>query len=212
MPRPSQFERFLKQFPDTQRSDIEREVLRARDSKAAHEFLKSKLQYQHSYDSIKSWRQARSKGLHGLSQQSAEVAQKAATLPQEVDPVGCAMDLAVRLNSLCNRLVDVLQAHEWIEPGESRLSPKQASQLISALPSLIRASSGVVVEMHRIRAEIDQKSLMLATIEELAIDWRQMLEFDNPELVPLLESAAQVTRARLELDRPTLLEKVTDCN
>jgi hypothetical protein len=33
------------------------------------------------------------------------------------------------------------------------------------------------------------------------------MEHDNPELVPLLESAAAVTKARLELDRPSLLEE-----
>ncbi len=210
MPRPSRLEAFLKSFPQDQRSDIEGEIFRCNDSKSAHLFLKTRHKYKGSYDSVKHWRQSRSsKGVEGLGQQATEIAQMAARMPLEPNPVASSMDLALRLNSLCHRLLGVLERHDWVEFGEDRLSPKQASQLVSCLPALVRASSGVVLEMHRIRVEIDQKSLMLATIEELAIDWRQMLEFDNPELVPLLESAAQVTRARLELDRSSLLEKVT---
>lgn len=207
MPRPSQFERFVKQFPDTQRSDIEREVLRCRDSKSAHEFLKNKYQYRFSYDSVKSWRQSRSKGLDGLSQQSAQAAQKAATLSQEVDPVGCAMDLAVRLNNLCNRIVDVLEAHQWIEPGELHLSPKQASQLAATLPSLVRASSGVILELHKVKTDIDRRSFALAVLEEFRQDCDRVLQHENPELIPVIDSIGAVTRNRLQLDCPSLLEQ-----
>lgn len=211
MPRPSRLEAFLKSFPEDQRSDIEGEILRCSDSKSAHLFLKSHYRYKGSYDSVKHWRQSRSsKGIEGLGQQATEIAQTAARMPLEANPVASSMDLALRLNNLCHRLLGVLEEHNWVEPGELRLTPKQASQLVSCLPGLVRASSGVILEMHRVKAEIDQKTLMLATIEELAVDWRQMLEHDNPELVPLLESAAQVTKARLELNRSSVLEEVTD--
>lgn len=211
MPRPSRLEAFLKSFPEDQRSDIEGEILRCNDSKSAHLFLKSRYRYRGSYDSVKHWRTTRSsKGVEGLGQQATEIAQMAARMPLEPNPVASSMDLALRLNNLCHRLLGVLEQHDWVEPGEVRLSAKQASQLVSSLPGLLRASSGTILEMHRIRAEIDQKTLMLATIEELAVDWRQMVEHDNPELLPLLESAAQITRARLELNRSSLLEEVTD--
>jgi hypothetical protein len=208
MPRPSRLEAFLKFFPEDQRSDIEGEILRCSDSKSAHLFLKSRYKYRGSYDSVKFWRKARSsKGVEGLGQQATEIAQMATRMPLESNPVASSMDLALRLNNLCHRLLGVLEQHDWVEPGEFRLTPKQASQLVSCLPGLVRASSGVILEMHRVQTEIDQKTLMLATIEELAIDWRQMLEHDNPELLPLLESAAQITKARLELSRSSLLER-----
>lgn len=211
MPRPSRLEAFLKSFPEDQRSDIEGEILRCSDSKSAYLFLKSRYRYKGSYDSVKHWRQTRSsKGVEGLGQQATEIAQTAARMPLEANPVASSMDLALRLNNLCHRLLGVLEQHDWVEPGELRLTPKQASQLVSCLPSLVRASNGVILEMHRVKAEIDQKTLMLATIEELAVDWRQMVEHDNPELLPLLESAAQVTKARLELNRSSVLEEVTD--
>lgn len=211
MPRPSRLEAFLKSFPEDQRSDIEGEILRCNDSKSAHLFLKSRHKYKGSYDSVKYWRKARSsKGFEGLGQQATEIAQMATRMTLEPNPVASSMDLALRLNSLCHRLLGVLEQHNWLEPGEDRLSAKQASQLVSCLPGLMRASGGIILEMHRVRGEIDQKTLMLATIEELAVDWRQMVEHDNPELLPLLESAAQITKARLELNRSSLLEEVTD--
>ncbi len=207
MPRPSQFERFLKQFPDTQRSDIEREVLRARDSKAAHEFLKNKFQYRFSYDSVKSWRQSRSKGLEGLSQQSSEVAAMAARVPLESDPIASVMSLAQELNSLCVSLTALLQGHQWLEPGEIRLSNREAAKILGALPSLARASAGSIVEMSRVKAELDQRGFALAILEEFSQDWQQALAADNPELIGLFESIARITKARLELDRPSALEQ-----
>lgn len=207
MPRPSKFEQFLKQFPDAQRRDIESEVLRCRDSKAAHEFLKNQFKYKFSYDSIKHWRGLRSKGLEGLSQQSSEVARKAATLPQEVDPVSCTMGLALRLNNLCNRLVDVLEAHDWIEPGEARLSPRQAVQLATSLPSLVRASSNVILELHKVKSDMDRRAFALAVLEEFKQDCHRVLQHENEELIPLIENIGAVTKSRLELDTPSLLEE-----
>jgi hypothetical protein len=145
--------------------------------------------------------------LDGLSQQSAQVAQKAATLPQEVDPVGCAMDLAVRLNNLCNRLVDVLETHQWIEPGELHLSPKQASQLAATLPSLVRASTGCILELHKIKADVDRRSFALAILEEFRQDCHRVLQHENGELIPLIDSIGAVTKNRLQLDCPSLLEQ-----
>ena len=209
MPRPSRLEAFLKSFPESHRGGIEREVLRCPDSKAAHIFLKGRYKYKGSYDSVKNWRQSRlDRGeIDRMSDQSSKVAGMASRIPLEGDPMAAVMNLAQELNSLCMNLTALLQRHEWLEPGEIRLSNREASKILGALPSLARASAGSLVEMSRVKAELDQRGFALAILEEFSQDWHQALAADNPELIGLFESVSQITRARLELDRSSVLEE-----
>jgi hypothetical protein len=125
----------------------------------------------------------------------------------EADPIQGAIDLSVRLNSLCDSLVTLLQNHSWVEEGELKLSNRDAVKLLGIVPSLCRASSGVLIDLHRVNDAVDRKAVVTATIEELKEDWRRSLELDNPELVPLLDTVSQITLARLEADQVSLLEK-----
>lgn len=209
MPRPSRLEAFLKSFPESHRGDIEGEILKCRDSKSAHTFLKGRYRYKGSYDSVKNWRQARldRREIDRMSDQSSKIADAAARMPLESDPIASAMSLAQELNSLCVSLTALLQGHQWLEPGETRLSNREAAKILGALPSLARASAGSIVEMSRIKVEVDRRVFALAMLEEFALDWKQMFQHDNPELVPLVDSAAAVTKARLGLDRLSVLEQ-----
>jgi uncharacterized protein YjiS (DUF1127 family) len=209
MPRPSRLEAFLKSFPESHRGDIEGEILKYRDSKSAHTFLKCRYKYKGSYDSVKNWRQARldRREIERMSDQSSKIADAAAKMPLESDPIGSIMLLAQQLNSLCVSLTALLQRHQWLEFGETCLDNREALKILGALPSLARASAGSILEMHRVRAEIDQKALMLGTIHALSEDWQQALLADNPELIGLFESVARITKARLEIDRATVLEQ-----
>ncbi len=91
--------------------------------------------------------------------------------------------------------------------GEIRLSNREAAKILGALPSLARASAGSIVEMSRVKSELDQRSFALGIIEELSQDWQQALAADNPELIGLFESVTKITKARLQLDRLSLLEQ-----
>lgn len=209
MPRPSRLEAFLKSFPESHRGDIEGEILKCRDSKSAHTFLKGRYKYKGSYDSVKNWRQARleRREIDRLSHQSSKIANAAARMPVESDPIASAMNLAQELNSLCASLTALLQRHEWFEDGEVRLNNREAAKILTALPSLARAANSSIFEAHTIKGEIDQRAFALAILAEFGEDWRRTLEHENSELIPMFQEISAITKSRLDLDRPTLLEQ-----
>lgn len=208
MPRPSRLEAFLKSFAENQRGDIEREILRCADSKAAHTFLKARYKYRGSYDSVKNWRQSRlDRGeIDRVSDQASRITAIAAKMPLESDPIASVMSLAQELNCLCIGLTALLQQHQWLEPGETRLSNREAGKILGTLAGLTRASTGTILEMARLEGEFDKKAFALGLFSELAEDWRRTLEHDNPELICLLEPIVEVTKSRLQIDRSSLLE------
>jgi hypothetical protein len=210
MPKPSALQQFLNKFSPERKHELERQIRSAPDAKTAYSELK-RIGYRRSYDTVLNWRSNQAKGRADHIQRSAEVVSSAASASAlNVDPVESCMNLAIQLNTLCSSLTTLLQAHQWLEPGELRLSSGQAVKILTALPSLNRAASSTILEMSRIRVGIDEKALCLATIEELRKDWQQTLEADNPELIGVFEDVARVTRARLEIDSESLLERALD--
>jgi hypothetical protein len=207
MAQPSRLQKFLDKIPQDRRLEIERQIRLAPTTKAAFDILKS-FQYPYSYDSVKTWRLNQAKGRVEQVQRSADVIASIALRSElAADPIKGAMDLSVRLNSLCDSLVTLLQNHSWVEDGELKLNSRDALKLLSVLPGLCRASSGVLIDMHRVNDALDRKAVVTATIEELKEDWRKSLEADNPELVPLLETVSAITLARLDADQLSLLER-----
>jgi hypothetical protein len=96
---------------------------------------------------------------------------------------------------------------QWITRVTSyRLSNRDAAKILAVLPSLNRAAAGTIIEMGRVRAKLDEKSLCLAVIEEVRQDWERTLSGDNPELISVFEDVAKITRSRLEMDTDSLLE------
>lgn len=207
MGRQSIVDAWLGKFPKERQKEIEQKIRSAPTIRIAHEELK-KLKFRGSYDAVQTWRAKDAKGRsEGLSDQASKVTAMAARVPLGADPIADVVNLAQELNSLCLNLTAILQRHEWLEPGEIRLSNREAAKILSALPTLARASSGTVLEMHRVRGEFDRKIFALSVLSELSEDWRRTLEHENPEMVPLLDSIANITKARLELDQPSLLEE-----
>jgi hypothetical protein len=210
MPRTSVLQAFLDKFPEERRVELEKRIRSAPTIKEAYLELKG-LKYRGSYDSVQFWRANDARGRIENVQRSADaVAGTASRQSAESDPIEAAMVLANELNSLCSSLVGLLQKHEWLEPGEVRLSNREAAKILTAIPAVSRAASGTLVEMVRVRAKLDERALCLALIEELRTDWERILTADNPELIPVFEDVARVTRARLEIDSESLLERVLE--
>lgn len=207
MGRQSIVDAWLGKFPKERQKEIEQKIRSAPTIRIAHEELKN-LKFRGSYDAVQTWRAKDAKGRsEGLSDQASKVTAMAARVPLENDPIASVMSLAQELNSLCMNLTALLQCHQWLEPGEVRLSNREAAKILGALPSLARASAGSIVEMSRVKAELDQRCFALAILEEFSHDWQQALAADNPELIGLFENVARITKARLELDRPSVLEQ-----
>jgi hypothetical protein len=207
MPRPSSLQQFINKFPVERRHELERQVKSAPSAKAAYEELR-RLGYKKHYNSVVNWRASRRNGTIENIQSTADtVATFTSREPGDDDPIERTMNLANQLNTLCSSLVELLQRHEWLEPGESRLSNRDAAKILAALPSLNRAAAGTIIEMGRIRTKLDEKSLCLAAIEELRQDWERTLSGDNPELIPIFEDVSRVTRSRLAMDTETLLDR-----
>lgn len=207
MGRQSIVDAWLGKFPRERQKQIEQKIRSAPTIRIAHEELK-KLKFRGSYDAVQTWRAKDAKGRsEGLSDQASKVTAVAARVPLESDPIASVMSLAQELNSLCMNLTALLQRHEWLEPGEIRLSNREAAKILASLPALLRASGGSVMEMSRVKAELDQRGFALAILEEFSQDWQQALAADNPELIGLFESVSRITRARLELDRTSVLEQ-----
>ncbi len=207
MSRQSRFQEYLNKLPAQKRKEIETLVLSAPSCSQALRELKRKYRFSGSYDVVLSWRNAQ------MQQRKAATAEGEGSSTSSVrssvsdlDPVSQVKLLSMKLSSLSLSLIEKLEKHEWQEPGEQRLSNRQAEKMLNNVSSLSRSAIAGVVEMHKTQALLDQKSLALALITELGEDWRRTLEHDNPELVPLFESVAAVTRSRLELDRESLLE------
>ena len=210
MPKPSALQQFLNKFSPERKHELERQIRSAPDAKTAYSELK-RIGYRRSYDTVLNWRSNQAKGRADHIQRSAEVVSSVASASTlNVDPVKNCMELAIQLNTLCNSLTALLQGHNWLEPGELRLSSRDALKLLAVLPSLHRASAGTVTEMHRVKTQMNEKTLVNATLQELAVDWQAMLEHDNPELVPLIHDAISITQARLETSNTSLLEQCLD--
>jgi hypothetical protein len=205
MGRQSIVDAWLGKFPKERQKELEQKIRSAPTIRVAYQELKN-LKFRGSYDSVQTWRAKDAKSRsEGLSDQASKVTAMAARMPLESDPIASVMSLAQELNSLCMNLTVLLQRHEWLEAGEIRLSNREAVKILGALPSLARASAGSIVEMSRVKSELDQRSFALGIIEELSQDWQQSLGPDNPELIGLFESVARITKNRLELDRPSVL-------
>lgn len=207
MGRQSIVDAWLGKFPKERQKEIEQKIRSAPTIRIAHEELKN-LKFRGSYDAVQTWRAKDAKGRsEGLSDQASKVTAMAARVPLESDPIASAMKLAQELNSLCVSLTALLQRHEWMEPGEIRLSNREAAKILTALPSLARAANSSIFEAHTIKGEIDQRAFALAILAEFGEDWRRTLEHENSELIPMFQEISAITKSRLDLDRPSLLEQ-----
>jgi hypothetical protein len=207
MPKPSALQQFLNKFSPERKHELERQIRSAPDAKTAYSELK-RIGYRRSYDTVLNWRSNQAKGRSDHVQRSAEAVSSAASASAlNIDPVESCMNLAIQLNTLCSSLTALLQRHDWVESGELRLSGRDALKLLAILPSLHRAASGTITEMHRVKTQLDEKLIVCATLQELQQDWQRAFEGDNPELVGLIESVTAITKGRLEADQISLLEK-----
>jgi hypothetical protein len=204
MPRPSRFQEFLNKLPDQKRQEIEALVRTAPSTSQALRELKAKYRFKGSYDMLLTWRNAQKAVATPKRAESSTSGLKSAVA--DLDPIHQVKLLSAKLSSLSLSLIEQLEQHDWHEPGEIRLSNREATKLLGNVSSLSRSALAGVLEMYRVKAELNQKSVALALITELGEDWRRTLEHDNPELVPLFESVANVTRSRLQLDENSLLE------
>lgn len=210
MGRQSSLDAWLGKFPKERQKEIEQRIRSAPTIRVAHEELK-RLGYRKSYDSVQSWRVKDAKGKpENIREQAEKVSLAASGMLIEGNPLDAAMNLALKLNDLCASLTALLGEHQWMEPGDIRLNNREAGKILAALPSLARAASGTIIEMHKTQRELDEKNLMLSLIEEISLDWQKALEGDNPELIPLFESVTSITKARLQLDRSSLLEEASN--
>jgi hypothetical protein len=57
-----------------------------------------------------------------------------------------------------------------------------------------------------------EEAVVLAVLEEMRQDWRQALESDNPEMLPLLEAVTTITRESLKLNQKSPMESYQDCH
>jgi hypothetical protein len=204
MVRQSKFQEFLWKFPEGKRGEIENLVKTAPTAMQAFTEVKRLHRYRGGYHTIVSWRNAQKAVATPKRAESSTSGLKSSVA--DLDPVHQVQLLSAKLSSLSLSLIEQLEQHDWHEPGEIRLSNREAAKMLGNVSSLSRSALAGVLEMYRVKAELNQKSIALALITELGEDWRRTLEHDNPELVPLFESVANVTRSRLELDRESLLE------
>lgn len=204
MAPPSRLQTWLRKFPVEERESIERRVQLAPTITRAYEELKG-LGYKGSYDSVQSWRANNSKRKGDSVGRQAKAYEQAANSALEDDPVQAAVNLSKQLNQLCVGLADLLRGHDWLE-GEERLSNRDAVKILGLLAPLSRASVGSLLELSQIKSKIDERVFALGLVEELSQDWQKVLQHDNPELIPLFAKVADVTMARLEIDRSNLLE------
>jgi hypothetical protein len=205
MARQSKFEEFLRKFPEAKRNEIERLVMSAPTARQGFDELRKLYRYKSGYDTILSWRNSH-KGVVP-SNANSEIAP---TLADTDDPISEIQALHRRINTCCNRVLGLLESHDWLEAGEVRLTQRQAEKLLIGLPALAKTATSGLIEMSRLRLRTDEKALALAVLFEFGEDWRRTLEHDNPELVPIFESVVAVTKARLQLDTPTALDEMLD--
>lgn len=204
MPRLSAVQQFLDRLSPDQRSEAIRLVRTAPTSKQAYKELKQ-LGYKASYDAVINWR-GFNPGSRTQSTEAKSGTADSTSSSLEVDPIKRVMHLSEKLNALCESLTGLLERHQWIELGETRLANREALKILSALPALSRAAAGSVVELTQIKGKVDERVFALAIVEELRQDWQRVLQHDNPELIPLFTKIADVTMTRLEIDRGSLLE------
>jgi hypothetical protein len=204
MARQSKFEEFLRKFPETKRNEIEKLVLTAPTVKQAYQEVKKLYRYRGGYDTLVTWRNSH-KSVSG-SNANPGIAPTSPTSPDAPDAIDEIQALHRRVNTYCNRVLRLLEHHDWLEAGEDRLSQRQAEKLFIGLPSLIKTSTSGLVEMSRLRLQTDEKRLALGILFEFREDWVRTLQHDNAELIPLFDSVLAVTKARLELDTPTVLD------
>ena len=61
------------------------------------------------------------------------------------DPISEVQALHRRVNTYCNRVLNLLEKHDWLEVGETRLSQRQAEKLFIGLPSLVKTSTSGLI-------------------------------------------------------------------
>jgi hypothetical protein len=206
MVRQSKFQEFLCKFPEVKRGEIENLVKTAPTAMQAFTEVKRLHRYRGGYHTIVSWRNSHK----GVAVGNANPDEIAPTSPDVPDPIDEVQALHRRVNAYCNRVLRLLENHDWLEAGESRLSQRQAERLFIGLPGLVKSSTGGLVELSRLRLKSDEKAFALGILFEFGEDWRRTLEHDNPELLPVFESVLAVTKARLGLDTCTALDKMLD--
>jgi hypothetical protein len=206
MARQSKFEEFLRKFPEAKRNEIEKLVTSAPTTRQAFEELRKLYRYKSGYDTILSWKNSHK----GVSTSNANPENPEIAPPDIADPIDEIQALHRRVNAYCNRVLRLLESHDWIEAGESRLSQRQAERLLIGLPGLAKTSTSGLIEMSRLRLRADERGVALGILFEFGEDWRRTLEHDNPELLPVFESVLAVTKARLGLDSPTVLDEMLD--
>jgi hypothetical protein len=191
------------------RSEATRLLQSAHSHRAAYVEFKKVYRFTGSYDAVKNWRSHDAQlGLENIQAAAQEMRIKRQAIASGSDPIEMAMNLSKELSVLCSHLTALIQDHQWFTGKETRLNNRDATKILAALPSLSRASNGSILEMARLKTEMNEKALALGTLFEFGEDWRRTLEHDNPELVPLFESVLAVTKSRLELDTPSVLEEV----
>jgi hypothetical protein len=201
--RQSAFQVYLNKLPEGKRQEVEKVARSAATSSQAFRELKRLYRFRGSYDQLLSWRKA---------QQDASTPAKRVEVVEEGsmvdDPIAEVKALHSRMTRYCNQLLDLLERHQWIEPGEVRLSSRQSEKLLAALPTISKSCTSTLIELSRLQTQRNERELALATLAEAGEDWRRTLEPDNPELVGLFATVITVTRSRLELDKMSALDEV----
>ena len=205
MSRPSRFQEYLNKLPDQKRQEIEALVRSAPSCSQALRELKAKYRFKGSYDTLLTWWNLQKVSVTATPKHSESTSSIRSTV-SELDPVNQIKLLSAKLSSLSLSLIEQLEKHDWVELGEQRLSSRSAEKMLANVSSLSRSAIAGVLEMYKVQVEMNQKAVASALIVELGEDWRRVLQHDNPELLGIFESVANVTRSRLELDRESLLE------
>jgi hypothetical protein len=201
--RQSAFQLYLNKLPEGKRQEVEKLVLSAPSTSQALRELKRLYRFKGSYDMILNWRKAQ----QDVSTPAKRIEAIESTITAE-DPIAEIMSLHRRMTRYCGQILSLLEDHAWIEPGEHRLSGRQAEKLFAGLPTVAKACSASLVELSRLQTQRSEREMALAILAEAGEDWRRTLEHDNPELIGLFENVMTVTRSRLELDKVSALDEV----
>lgn len=205
MPRQSAFQQYLDRLSEPKRSEMELIARSAPTTAQAVKELKRR-GCRCSYDAILSWRNSQKRARAEAMPERIE----STASETEKDPIQQVRDLSIRLNGLCATLITLVENHQWVEEGETRLSGRQAEKLIAAVPAVARTCISDLIETSRLELGKNEKELCRAMIYEMGEDWRKTLQHDNPELIALFDNIASVTRSRLELDRSTALDLILE--
>lgn len=138
------------------------------------------------YYNVQNWKKSRDMG--SLAQEMNAKYRQARGLR----PTDALNQLSAWMLDIIGRLYEELGKREDLE----KVSTKDLLFLISTYGG---KAQGAIAEADKIKALHENKDLILGTLEETRIAWRQTYETENPEMLQLIDAVLDMVRVKLDL-------------